>query len=638
MQKVQSLFKPNIQEVQMPTSHYLTLGIAAVFLATGASCSSSSQARIESGAQTDSSAAPVERDNNLERPAVVETTKPANETEFSHEPLNAPSHVARTPSRVKPVHEADKRKSPQSTHLAAQTLRRSESMTIFPGLHKPRGITQSLKTLPPAPASVSNSRPAAFFNTEEYDQVVDNEFRSPLDKPLSTFSIDVDAASYSNIRRFLTANSLPPKDAVRIEEMINYFTYEYPQPAGEHPFSITTELGACPWNQRHRLVHIGLQGRSMEPAALPPSNLVFLLDVSGSMNAPDKLPLLKKAMTLLVHNLRAQDRIAIAVYAGAAGLVLPPTAGNRKGVIIDAIERLRAGGSTAGSEGLQLAYSLARQHFHHEGNNRVILATDGDFNVGASSDAELVRMIEKKRAEGVFLTVLGFGTGNYKDAKMEKLADKGNGAYAYIDNVLEAKKALVTEMSGTLLTIAKDVKIQVEFNPEQVAQYRLIGYVNRALADEAFNDDTKDAGELGAGHTVTALYEIIPLRDGESAPARIDPLKYQRRPVRTKKAGTDELLTVKFRYKNPAENVSALHVEVLRTRRLKEESANFRLSAAVAGFGMLLRNSEHKNDLTYAQVLALARGARGDDSSGYRAELIQLIERAQILDSRVAAE
>ncbi|MFH1532099.1 MAG: von Willebrand factor type A domain-containing protein, partial [Pseudomonadota bacterium] len=358
-------------------------------------------------------------------------------------------------------------------------------------------------------------------DTEEYAKVDENVFKKAVDNPLSTFSIDVDTASYSNVRRFLRDGRLPPQDAVRIEELVNYFTYDYPAPTGETPFSVTTELSACPWAPKHHLLMVGLQGRKVDTSEMPKSNLVFLMDVSGSMNSPDKLPLLKSAFRLLVDNLRAEDRVAIVVYAGAAGIVLPSTTGNDKPKILEAIERLRAGGSTAGGAGIKMAYRIAKENLVEGGNNRVILATDGDFNVGASSTGALTRMVEEKRKDGIFLTVLGFGRGNTKDSRMEALADKGNGNYAYIDSVQEAKKVLVTEMGGTLLTIAKDVKIQVEFNPAKVAEYRLIGYENRILAKEDFADDTKDAGELGAGHTVTALSDIdpvAPLVGGDAAP------------------------------------------------------------------------------------------------------------------------
>ena len=478
----------------------------------------------------------------------------------------------------------------------------------------------------PAVADMSVTRS---YNTEEYEPVDESGYKLVTSDPLSTFSIDVDVASYANIRRFIAGNSLPPKDAVRIEEMINYFTYEYPAPRGEEPFSITTEMSACPWNRDRRLVMIGIQGREIETAFLPPFNLVFLLDVSGSMNSPDKLPLLKTAMKMLAGNLRPQDRVALTVYAGAAGCVLPSTPGSNRQEILDAIDRLEAGGSTAGAEGIELAYDVARRNFIPDGNNRVILATDGDFNVGVSSDAELVRMIERKREAGIFLTVLGFGTGNYKDAKMEKLADRGNGNYAYIDNMLEAKKVLVSEMGGTLVTIAKDVKIQVEFNPAAVAAYRLIGYENRRLNNEDFNDDKKDAGELGSGHTVTALYEIVPAGAPFDAPA-VDPLKY-RKPAAAVSNDKSEMLTVKFRYKEPQASHSRLIVKTLKNGGADSGTEDLRFAAAVAGFGMMLRDSEHKGNLSWDAVLEMGRAAKGTDAHGYRAEFLRLVEQAKLL-------
>ncbi len=469
------------------------------------------------------------------------------------------------------------------------------------------------------------------WNTEEYSHLEENAFLSPRTNPLSTFSIDVDAAAYANVRRFLNESRMPYPDAVRIEELVNYFDYDYPEPTGETPFSITTELGPCPWNPEHKLVHIGLQGKSLPTESLPPSNLVFLLDVSGSMNYADKLPLLKSAFRLLVQQLGEADRVAIVVYAGAAGLVLPSTPASDQATILTALERLEAGGSTAGGAGIQLAYQTAKEHFLPEGNNRVILATDGDFNVGASSEGELIRMIEEKREDGIFLSVLGFGTGNLKDSKMEQLANKGNGNYAYIDNILEAKKVLVSEMGGTLFTIAKDVKLQLEFNPALVKGYRLIGYENRVMAAEDFNDDTKDAGELGAGHTVTALYELVP-PEASTEIATADSLKYQLN-VPADNA-SPELMTVKFRYKAPDGDQSRLLSQVLTQGAPMADSDNFRFSAAVAGFGMLLRNSAHKGTTTYPLVLDLARAGKGEDAQGYRAEFIRMVEKAQLLDQR----
>jgi len=473
-----------------------------------------------------------------------------------------------------------------------------------------------------------------YWNTEEYDRIYENSFLLALDNPLSTFSIDVDTASYSNIRRFINSNQFPYKDAVRIEEMINYFSYDYPLPRDNHPFSIYTEISTCPWNDAHRLIHIGLQGRKLESRELPPSNLVFLLDVSGSMSPASKLPLLQQAFKLLVKELGANDRISIVVYAGAAGLVLPSTEATNKDAIIGAIDRLNAGGSTAGGAGIKLAYKVAEENFIQEGNNRIILATDGDFNVGVSSTSELVRMIEDYRKKGIFLTILGFGMGNYKDGRMEQLADKGNGNYYYIDNLMEAKKVFVNDMRGTLFTIAKDVKLQIEFNPAKVKAYRLIGYENRLLNKEDFADDTKDAGELGAGHTVTALYEIIPYGSQEEVPG-VDDLRYQDNRISPKAFKSKEIMTLKLRYKKPDGKKSKLIVHPLKDRdiSLARTSESFKFSAAVAAFGMLLHDSEFKGDSTYKSVLNLARDGKGKDAFGYRSEFIQLVAKCSLLES-----
>lgn len=473
-------------------------------------------------------------------------------------------------------------------------------------------------------------------NTEAYKRIYENPYRSPLVEPLSTFSIDVDVASYANIRRFLNESRMPYPDAVRIEEMVNYFDYDYPAPKENHPFAFTTEAAACPWNPDHQLVMVGLKGKTMEKNAIPNSNLVFLLDVSGSMESPNKLPLLKSAFRLLVNELGEEDKVAIVVYAGAAGVVLPPTPASDKARILGAIDQLQAGGSTAGGAGIQLAYKLAKENLIKEGNNRVILATDGDFNVGASSEGELVRMIEERRNEGIFLSVLGFGTGNYKDATMEQLADKGNGNYAYIDNILEAKKVLVKEMGATLFTIAKDVKIQIEFNPQHVKGYRLIGYENRILNAEDFNDDKKDAGELGAGHTVTALYEIVPAGAKTLIPGT-DSLKYQQSVMDSDLKG--EMMTLKFRYKAPDSDKSQLitHPVKNEVKAWDKSTDNFRFAAAVAGFGMILRDSEYKGRASYAEVEKWAQNARGRDENGYRAEFIRLVEKASLLDQRTAS-
>ncbi len=466
-------------------------------------------------------------------------------------------------------------------------------------------------------------------NTESYNSITENGFKASVAEPLSTFSVDVDAASYSNTRRFILNGQKPEKGAVRVEEMINYFNYDYPDPDNNQPFSITTEVGDCPWS-KNKLVHVGLQGKRIDKSDLPPSNLVFLLDVSGSMNNANKLPLLKKSFSLLVNELTDRDKVAIVVYAGAAGLVLKPTKGSDGTTIMEALEKLSAGGSTAGGKGIELAYKTCQENFIKGGNNRVILATDGDFNVGMSSDDAMEQLIVKKRESGIFLTCLGFGTGNYKDSKMETLADKGNGNYAYIDNLFEAKKVLVTEMGATLLTIAKDVKIQVEFNPAVIESYRLVGYENRLLNNEDFNDDKKDAGEIGAGHSVTALYEVVLKGEGDGKTG-VDPLKYQNSETNT--AFNDEMLTVKFRYKAPDGDKSKLIERTLPNKVMDADklSDNFNFSAAVAEFGMLLRDSEYKGTATFDHCLNLAAKAKGKDKNGYRAEFLRLVDAAKVV-------
>lgn len=469
-------------------------------------------------------------------------------------------------------------------------------------------------------------------SNESYAEIEESGFKSPWKNPYSTFSIDVDAAAYSNVRRFINNGQLPPADAVKIEEMINYFTYDYKSPKGDHPFGVEHEVSVAPWNKDHKLVHVGIQGERIEMDNLPASNIVFLLDVSGSMGSPNKLPLLKKSFKLLINELRPEDRVAIVVYAGAAGEVLESTPGNEKGKILKALDRLNAGGSTAGGAGIQLAYKIAQENFIKDGNNRIILATDGDFNVGASSDKKMQDLIEEKRKSGVFLTVLGYGMGNYKDSKMEILADKGNGNHAYIDNILEAKKVLVNEFGGTLFTIAKDVKIQVEFNPATVQAYRLIGYENRRLNDEDFNNDKKDAGELGAGHSVTALYEMIPVGvDSDFKP--LDDLKYRKQKKIELSGNTADLMTVKLRYKQPDKSKSIYLDTVIKNESasFNRTSANFRWSAAVASFGMILRDSDYKNEVNFSDVIKLAKGAKGEDNDGYRAEFIRLVETAELL-------
>ena len=467
-------------------------------------------------------------------------------------------------------------------------------------------------------------------NTEEYQGVNENIFHGADKQPLSTFSIDVDAASYSNLRRFINNGQLPPQDAIRIEEMINYFDYEYDQPQGDDPFSVYSEVGPAPWNDKHLLVHIGLQGKEVSADKLPPANLVFLIDVSGSMNHPNKLPLVKKSFQMLVDQLRPEDHVAIVVYAGAAGAVLEPTPASEKRKIINAIESLQPGGSTAGAAGLRMAYALADEHYNENGNNRVILATDGDFNIGESSNEAMQDLIEEKRKEGVFLTVLGYGMGNLKDSKMEILADKGNGNYAYIDNLNEARKVLVNEFGGTLFTIATDVKLQVEFNPARVKAYRLIGYENRKLNDEDFNNDRKDAGDLGSGHTVTALYEIIPV-GVKSDFYTIDDLKYQPSLSPTATKNSKDWLTVKLRYKHPRESKSRLLEHVVNSDSRNTVSNNFTWSSCVAAFGMVLKQSQFVEDMEYKDIIALAQSAKGQDSEGYRSEFISMLKTYEIL-------
>ena len=468
------------------------------------------------------------------------------------------------------------------------------------------------------------------INREQYDEITENDFEKSTEKPLSTFSIDVDKASYSNARRFINGGQLPPKDAVRIEEFINYFDYNYPQPTGEHPFSINTEMGKAPWNTDNYLLHIGLQGKDLALENIPPNNLVFLLDVSGSMGAPNKLPLLKESLKMLARQMRPQDKTSIVVYAGAAGLVLPPTSGRDKLQVFEALNKLEAGGSTAGGAGIELAYKVAEENFLQDGNNRVILATDGDFNVGISSDEALVELIEGKRQTGIYLTVLGFGTDNYQDAKMEKLADKGNGNFAYIDNIMEAKKTLINELSGTLYTIAKDVKIQVEFNPAKVASYRLIGYENRLLAAQDFNDDTKDAGEIGAGHTVTALYEIMPLKGKPKVnDLKVNLLQYEEAERKPSNFKENEWVNIHFRYKPPTLDSSKLLAHSVTSRQIAQISNNFTFSAAVAAFGMLLRDSKHKGNASLDLVKTLGEKSKGADKEGYREEFLGLVGKTR---------
>ena len=485
----------------------------------------------------------------------------------------------------------------------------------------------------PAPQMPPRMAPEVTSDNEEYKSEKEIGFKATDKDPQTTFSIDVDRAAYTNIRRFIMQNGqLPPKDAVRIEEMINYFDYNYAQPKGKDPINIETEISDSPWNKGLKILHIGLQAKTISTENLPASNLVFLIDVSGSMSDYNKLPLVKTAFKLLTDQLREQDHVAIVVYAGAAGLVLPSTSGKEKNKIKDALDNLSAGGSTAGGAGIELAYKTALDNFVKGGNNRVVLATDGDFNVGVSSNGDLETLVENKRKSGVFLSVLGFGMGNYKDSKMETLSDKGNGNYAYIDNLSEAEKVFVKEFGGTLFTVAKDVKLQLEFNPKYVKAYRLIGYENRALANEDFKNDVKDAGEMGSGHTVTAIYEIIPT--GVESSFLPDKLKYQQFTQTFMGSNSEEVCTVKIRYKQPQADKSVQMEEVVKDTHvvLEKTSENFRFSVAVAEFGLLLRNSDFKGSSNYEQVINLAKNAFGKDSEGYRAEFLKLVKTTKLLD------
>lgn len=488
--------------------------------------------------------------------------------------------------------------------------------------------SEELQDMMSVPVNIASAEP----NTEEFSKTKEDGFLSVASSPYSTFSIDVDNASYSIMRRMLLDGIMPPKEEVRIEEWINYFSYDYPQPENKDPFSINTELSDCPWNKNHKLFHIGLKGKDIPEGELKPSNLVFLMDVSGSMADPDKLPLLKRAFKLLLPKLKSHDKISMVVYAGAAGVVLDSEDGNDQEKILAALEALDAGGSTAGGEGIELAYKLAESNFIKKGNNRVILATDGDFNVGVSSENELEELITAKREKGIYLSVLGFGNGNIKDNKMEVLADKGNGNYYYIDNILEARKVLVEQFGGTLNTIAKDVKIQLEFNPKFIKEYRLIGYENRRLVNEDFNNDKKDAGELGSGHTVTALYEIVPSASNEQN-AKVDAPKYQN--AKANDLNTTELANIKFRYKNSGKNdtISNLITKpvIAAYTPFDKTSRNYKLTAAVTEFGLLMRESEYKADAKFESAANLAQAAKGEDKEGYVAELVRLIKTAESL-------
>ncbi|MAD60692.1 MAG: hypothetical protein CMH49_04135 [Myxococcales bacterium] len=590
----------------------------------------------------------IKLDRDFTNVMITLQTKTSNDEDETASQLPEPTHLEMAPP--KPSVSSSRRAPAKRSRRAKTTFGLSISGTGHGGgglavrskagkkRSRRRGSRRRAKRIvqqAPLQAAMRPKSPSEQARGDEYKKIDENDFKDPKAEPLSTLSIDVDTASYSNLRRFIQNGQYPPKDSVKLEEMINYFDYSYSAPTekDKHPFSVTTELADAPWNPKHKLMHIGLQGRKIDADKLPPSNLVFLLDVSGSMNGPDRLPLLKQALMLLSGTLRAQDKVSIVVYAGSAGLVLPPTAGSERRTIIEAFSKLRAGGSTAGGAGIKLAYKIAKEQFIKGGNNRVILATDGDFNVGVRSQAELVRMIEKQRKSGVFLTVLGFGRGNYRSSTMSDLAEKGNGNHAYIDSILEAQKVLVSQMGGTLFTIAKDVKIQVEFNPLKVGRYRLLGYQSRILAAADFNNDKKDAGELGAGHSVTALYELIPPEDVKGQAGQVDQLKYQEAKTRS----SDEWLTVKLRYKKPDGDKSTLmtHPHQGDQGDWREASEDFRFSAGVASFGMMLRDSKHFTQETRTSkwnlVKSTIKGALGKDHQGYRSELLDLAKRAEKL-------
>ncbi len=524
--------------------------------------------------------------------------------------------------------EAEVKSARLDIRLKANSLMLEECVVVGYGTQKKESICGAVAYVTP---SVMVSRMYADdMSTEEYKEITENTFKTVSESPLSTFSIDVDAASYSNMRRYINKGELPPADAIRTEELINYFSYNYPQPTGNDPVKITAEAGACPWNAKHRLIRIGLKAKEIPTDKLPVSNLVFLIDVSGSMYGPQRLGLVQSSLKLLVNNLRDEDRVAIVVYSGSAGEKLPSTSGSDKQKIREAIDELTAGGSTAGGAGIKLAYKIAKQNFVKGGNNRIILCTDGDFNVGVSSNEGLEKLIEQERKSGIFLTVLGYGMGNYKDSKMQVLAEKGNGNHAYIDNLQEANRVLVNEFGATMHTVAKDVKLQIEFNPSQVQAYRLIGYESRLLKDEDFNNDTKDAGEMGAGHTVTAFYEVVPAGIKSDFIGKVDDLKYQKtKPVPAAANGSKELLTVKLRYKAPDGNISKKIEQSLTDDKKENVSSDFRFASAVAMFGQLLRDSDFKGNATYDKVISLAKTSLDNDERGYRREFIRLVETAK---------
>lgn len=548
--------------------------------------------------------------------------------------------VVQTRSQVEPPAKPADKVQPDRSSLREEVRQRMflGQQVAAPMMAADRRANGLAASSLPAGGGMESGIPLWGPSLDDYDEIRDNTFRRVADHPLSTFSIDVDTASYAQVRKMLLDGVFPPADAVRVEEMINYFPYAYAPPTGAHPFAAHMEIAACPWNPAHQLVRIGLKGRELALDKRPALNLVYLVDVSGSMNAPNKLPLVKRSLQTLVRQLDGRDRVSIVVYAGAAGLVLPPTSGGDGQAILDALEKLQAGGGTDGGSGIRLAYATAREYLDSEGVNRVILCTDGDFNVGVTQRGDLVRMIEREAEDGIFLTVLGFGMGNYKDSALEELSNRGNGTYAYINDFSEARKVLVEEMLGTLVTIAKDVKIQVEFNPAAVAGYRLIGYENRMLNKEDFNDDTVDAGDIGAGHTVTAFYELVPA--GAPVPGDapgVDPLKY--RAEETLSGDAAERLTLKLRYKLPDGDTSTrLDIPLANRDPEGEPSGDYRFAAAVAAFGQRLRGNEHLGDYGYDEILAAARGALGADPHGYRAEFLKLVANAKALDGSRAMD
>ncbi|MBB3799895.1 Ca-activated chloride channel family protein [Xanthomonas arboricola] len=538
----------------------------------------------------------------------------------------APAHVLEAPSAPSPPQPPVLAMPAMPAPVSSSLSRQAPAATLM--AHRP--VLDNRMPMPPV-------IPAPAENRERYQHIDDNAIVQAAQQPISTFSIDVDTGSYSNVRRFLSAGSLPPVDAVRVEELINYFRYDDPAPTNGQPFAVRTELATTPWNKDSLLLRVGIAGRDIATANLPPANLVFLVDVSGSMDAPDKLPLLQASLKLLVRQLRAKDRITLVTYAGNTAVVLPPTPGDQQARIVEAIDALQSGGGTAGASGIELAYKAAQQSFLRGGINRILLATDGDFNVGVTDFDQLKGMVAEKRRSGVALSTLGFGTGNYNDTLMEQLADAGDGAYAYIDTPLEARKVLTHELGATLATIARDVKIQVEFNPDTVKAYRLIGYENRALRDEDFNNDQVDAGDIGAGHTVTALYEITPANGNAS----VDPLRYANAAARPQARALDsELAHVKLRYKLPDAQRSRLLDTVVRRdqrRALSATSDAFRFSAAVAGFGQRLRGGNQLRGWDYPQVRALAASSLGEDRFGYRADFLQMVQQANALSTRPVA-